>query len=55
MHLPCMRERCIGKACNNFSDKGCKGGVYPPWSHAKWYLEELPKIAEERQANEQLA
>lgn len=46
MNLPCMREKCISKACGNFGDKGCKDGNYPPWSHAKWYLEELPKIAQ---------
>lgn len=46
MNLPCMRDKCIGKACGNFGDKGCKGGAYPPWSHAKWYIEELPKITE---------
>lgn len=46
MSLPCMRDRCVGKACGNFGDKGCKGGAYPPWSYARWYLEELPKIAQ---------
>lgn len=43
MSLPCMRDNCVGQKCNNFGDKGCKGGEYPPWSWAKWYLEELPK------------
>lgn len=46
MSLPCMRDKCIGKACGNFGDKGCKGGDYPPWNWARWYLEELPKITE---------
>lgn len=47
--LPCMRETCIGKLCGNFNDReskfgnpnlkqGCKGGDYPPWSFAKWYI-----------------
>lgn len=43
MSLPCMRDKCIGKACGNFGERGCKGGKYPPWSWARWYLEELPK------------
>ena len=46
MKLPCMRDKCIGKACGNFGERGCKGGKYPPWSWAKWYNEELPKITE---------
>lgn len=41
-----MRDKCLGKSCGNFGDKGCKGGNYPPWNHAKWYIEELPKITE---------
>lgn len=52
--LPCMREHCIGTACGNFNDpasrfgnpslpRGCKGGEFPPWSWARWYLNELPK------------
>lgn len=56
MSLPCMGDRCRGTACGNFNDpeskfgnpnlpRGCKGGKFPPWSWAKWYLEELPKIA----------
>lgn len=44
MNLPCMRDKCIGRECANFGDKGCKGGEHPPWSWSKWYLEELPKI-----------
>ena len=46
MKLPCMRKKCIGKACGNFNNPdsksfnpdlkpGCKGGNYPPWSWAK--------------------
>lgn len=46
MNLPCGRDRCIGKSCGNFGDKGCKGGDYPPWSWARWYRKELPKITE---------
>lgn len=46
MKLPCMRDKCVGKACGNFGDKGCKGGDKPPWSYAKWYIEELLKIAQ---------
>ena len=52
--LPCGRDGCIGKPCGNFNDPdgkfgnpnlraGCKGGEFPPWSWAKWYLNELPK------------
>ena len=47
MNLPCMRDKCIGRECANFGDKGCKGGEHPPWSWSKWYLEELPKIKKE--------
>lgn len=57
MNLPCMRDKCIGKECGNFNDPsskffnkqmklGCKGGEYPPWSWARWYNNQLPKIAE---------
>ena len=42
-----LRDKCIGKACANFGERGCKGGEYPPWSWSKWYLEELPKIKRE--------
>ena len=42
--LPCMRDKCIGRECANFGERGCKGGEHPPWSWSKWYLEELPKI-----------
>jgi len=38
MNLPCMREKCIGRECANFGERGCKGGEHPPWSWAKWYL-----------------
>ena len=41
--LPCMRDKCIAKDCGNFGERGCKGGVYPPWSYARRYLEEPPK------------
>ena len=30
MNLPCMRDKCIGKACGNFGAYGCKGGELPP-------------------------
>lgn len=40
MSLPCMRDKCIGNACGNFGERGCKGGEYPPWSWAKWYIEQ---------------
>jgi hypothetical protein len=40
MSLPCMRDKCIGKACGNFGERGCKGGKYPPWNWAKWYNEQ---------------
>jgi hypothetical protein len=43
-----MRDKCIGKACANFGERGCKGGALPPWSWAKWYIEELPKIKKEK-------
>lgn len=47
MSTGCGRDRCMGKACGNFGDKGCKGGFeYPPWSWARWYLEDRPKITE---------
>lgn len=47
MILGCGRDRCLGKSCGNFGDKGCKGGFeYPPWSWARWYNEELLKITE---------
>lgn len=46
MKLPCMRDKCIGRECANFGERGCKGGEHPPWSWAKWYLEELPKMKE---------
>lgn len=49
MKLPCMRDKCVGKACNNFGERGCKGGAYPPWSHARWYLEELPKMPSQQE------
>lgn len=39
MSLPCMRDKCIGKSCGNFGERGCKGGAHPPWSYAKWYIE----------------
>lgn len=47
MSLNCGRDKCMGKACGNFGDKGCKGGFdYPPWSWARWYLKDRPKITE---------
>ena len=46
MNLACGRNKCIGKACGNFGERGCKGGNYPPWNWARWYLEELPKSTE---------
>jgi hypothetical protein len=37
----------MGKACGNFGDKGCKGGFeHSPWSWARWYLDDRPKITE---------
>lgn len=40
MSLPCMREKCVGKECNNFGERGCKGSTYPPWSWSRWYNEQ---------------
>lgn len=34
-----MRDKCVGKSCNNFDERGCKGDAHPPWSWAKWYNE----------------
>lgn len=45
MSLPCGRDKCMGKACGNFGERGCKGGfAHSPWSWARWYLEDLPRI-----------
>ena len=53
MKLPCMRDKCVGKPCGNFGDKGCKGGKYPPWSWAKWYSEHdfTKKVDEDEDRN----